>query len=87
MSAGQNYLYGKPIPVTGVCTVCNSRVRLKKDGTLWSHRRKPSKPVCQGSGMPPRPGSIKRKWPPSATRSKSLRAVSGGAVESSRRRH
>jgi uncharacterized protein YjbI with pentapeptide repeats len=88
MSGKQSYLYGTPTPITGVCTVCNSRAKLKKDGTMWSHRRKPSKPaVCQGSGIPPRPGSVKRKWPASTTRSPSLRAISGGAVESNRSHH
>jgi hypothetical protein len=85
-------LYGKlPTPLTGSCTTCSARVRLKKDGTLWRHGRKSKKnPTgCRGSGMAPKPGTVKRQRPsrPPGGGSRSVRAVSGGAVESSRRRH
>ena len=59
MSLKQKYLeglYGKPTPLTGACVMCGVRVRIRKDGTAWSHRRKPSKPVaCQGLGWPRNP--------------------------------
>lgn len=73
-------------PLTGVCEMCTSRVKVRQDGTLWRHRRKPSKPAaCAGSGQLPRLGTVKRKWP---TRiSGSVRTVSGGAFESDRRKH
>lgn len=57
MSMRQPYLYGKPAPLTGVCPVCNARVKVKH-GTLWRHRRKPSKPAaCTGSGTIPNPAA------------------------------
>jgi hypothetical protein len=82
-------LYGKPTPLTGACSVCGERVRLRKDRTVWIHRRTRRKPArCRGSGLPPNHGTAKRAWPSSATRKKQrLRIVSGGAAESSRRRH
>jgi hypothetical protein len=82
-------LYGKPTPLTGACARCGVRVRLKKDGTVWRHGRTSRKPTaCPGSGMVPKPGTAIRKWPPRKTsHGRSIRAVSGGAVESSRRRH
>jgi hypothetical protein len=74
-------------PLTGVCETCTTRVKVREDGTLWQHRRRPSKPTaCAGSGQLPRPGSVKRKWP-TTVRGQSVRAVSGGAFESDRRRH
>jgi hypothetical protein len=85
MSMRQPYLYGKPAPLTGVCPVCNARVKVKHDGTLWRHRRKPSKPAaCTGSGTIPKPRSVKQKWPYKEKRS--VRTVSDGAMESNRRR-
>jgi hypothetical protein len=77
------FRYATPTPLTGVCPVCSQRVKVKQDGTLWSHQRKGS--TCKGSGMAPRPGSVKRKWPYKARGS--VRTVSGGAMESNRRRH
>jgi hypothetical protein len=82
-------LYGRPTPLTGACISCGARVRLRKDGTVWLHGRGRKKPDgCPGSGQPPKPGTAKRKWPPSASpRNRSLRTVSGGGMESNRRRH
>lgn len=77
------FRYAKPAPLTGVCSVCTQRVKVKQDGTLWSHQRRKS--ACKGSGTTPRPGSVKNKWPYKAKGS--VRAVSGGAMESNRRRH
>jgi hypothetical protein len=80
-------LYGKPAPLTGVCAACSARVKIKKDGTVWRHRRKPNKPAaCQGSGVAPKLGTAKQKWPAKAAH-RSVQAVSGGIVESNRRRH
>lgn len=43
--------------LSGVCEMCTSRVKVREDGTLWRHRRKPSKPaVCARSGRLPRRG-------------------------------
>jgi hypothetical protein len=80
-------MYVKPAPITGVCTACNQRIRVKKDGMLWRYRHQSRKKLsdCSGSGIPPRPGSVKRKWPYRV--SGSVRAVSGGAFEANRRRH
>jgi hypothetical protein len=87
MSAGRGYVYGPQPPLTGVCPVCTERIKVKEDGTLQRHRRRPSKPTdCPGSGIAPRTGSVKRKWP-TTVRGRSVRAVSGGATESDRRRH
>ncbi len=42
-------LYGKPTPITGACSVCGERLRLKKDETVWSHQRTKRKPNgCPG---------------------------------------
>lgn len=74
-----------PAPLTGVCTICAQRVKVKKDGKLWRHQRRQREPSCPGSGQPPRAGSVKPKWPSRGRGS--VRAVSGGAIESDRRRH
>jgi hypothetical protein len=76
--------YGRPPPLTGVCTVCSQRLRLRKDGMLWLHTRRRS--ACPGAGKPPREGSVKHKWP-TAPAHKSVRSISGGAFESDRRKH
>jgi hypothetical protein len=79
-------IYGRPMPLTGACAVCGLRVKIRKNGTVWLHGRSRKKPAgCPGSATPPRPGTVKRKWPPGASRS--LRTVSAGAAESNRRRH
>ena len=80
-------MHAKPAPMTGVCTICNQRVKIKKNGTLWRHRHPSPKKLsdCLGSGMTPRSGSVKRKWPYRVRAS--VRTVSGGAFESDRRRH
>ena len=72
-------------PLTGVCPTCNQRVKVTKNGTLWRHQRRQREPSCPGSGQPPRAGSVKRKWP--YRDYGSVRAVSGGAFESDKRRH
>jgi hypothetical protein len=74
-----------PAPLTGVCPTCVQRVKVKKDGTLWRHQRRQREPCCPGSGQFPREGTVKRKWPQGGHGS--VRAVSGGAFESDRRRH
>jgi hypothetical protein len=76
--------YGQPPPLTGICTVCSQRVKVRKDGTLWLHQRRKS--TCGGALKLPREGSVKNKWPTGAAH-RSVRTVSGGAFESDRRRH
>jgi hypothetical protein len=58
---------------------------------MYRHRRIPEKPgTCQGSGMDPKPGTVKQEWPIRKAiprfLSKSVRAFSGGAAESHRSR-
>lgn len=87
MSPSRQHVYGPQPPLTGVCPVCTERIKVKEDGTLGRHRRRPSKAAdCPGSGIAPKPGSVKRKWS-TTVRARSVRTVSGGAMESDRRRH
>ena len=62
----------------------HGRYKLRKDGTIFKHNRRKS--VCAGTGTLPRARSVKRKWPASDSH-KSVQTISGGAVESDRRRH
>jgi hypothetical protein len=75
--------YGPQPPLTGICSVCGQRFKLRKDGTLWFHTRR--KFACPGAGTLPKTGSAKRKWLPAERRN--VRTVSGGAFESNRRSH
>jgi hypothetical protein len=72
-------------PLTGNCSVCKLRVKVRKDGMLWRHQRRQREPYCPGSGEPPLAGTVKKRWPHRSR--KSVTTVSGGAVESDRRRH
>jgi hypothetical protein len=79
-------IYGPQPPLTDVCPVCTNAVKVRENGTLWKHKRRPrSLEPCSGSGEEPKPGSVKRRKPPKGKRS--VRTVSGGAMESNRRRH
>jgi hypothetical protein len=71
-------------PLTGICVVCQQRVKLRKDGTAFKHTR--GKRVCDGTGKQPAKKSVKRKWL-SNSKGVSVRTVSGGGFESNRSRH
>ena len=81
----------KSAPLTGVCAVCDARVRVRKDGMMWSHRI-PEKPaVCHGAGMDPKPGTVSQESPlrkatPARFLSKSVHAASAGLPSHGRRK-
>jgi hypothetical protein len=84
-------IYGRQPPVTAQCPVCGVRAKIRKNSTLWLHGRTRKQPDgCAGSGQLPKPDTTKRSWSRkqrSRQLPRRLRTVSGGAMESSRRRH
>jgi hypothetical protein len=50
-SAVRHGAAGKPVPLKGVCSVCNRRRDLQQDGTLRSHKR--GGEYCPGRHKPP----------------------------------
>jgi hypothetical protein len=81
----------KSAPLTGVCAVCSIRVRVRKDGMIWSHRSPEKAANCQGTGMGPKPGTVSQKPPirkatPPRFLSMSVHATPSGLPSLGRRR-
>jgi hypothetical protein len=81
----------KSAPLTGVCTVCGVRARVRKDGMIRSHRSPEKAANCQGAGIDPKPGTVGQKPPlrkatPPRFLSTSVHATPSGLPSLGRRR-